>query len=162
MNPRVLLCIGLVLGCSALRGHSWTEQVSVIGESSPPEIVVEDARVRIACPLSRVLAYAEHPIPLTPRQREIAEHHPDTWADIWRDYAVELAAGQAPRPRRPDKVKDFVHAGLCQVVDRRTNEAQAQIQVVVTHDPERRGGGGRREFRFEDGTTFLGAVDWLP
>jgi hypothetical protein len=66
------------------------------------------------------------------------------------------------RAQRPDEIRDFLHAGLCEVVDKRTNRSQEHIQVVVTHNPERRGGGGSREFRFPDGTAFSVLLTGCP
>lgn len=164
MTTRMLLCVGLALGCTGLRGDRWTEAVDLISVSTPPEIVVENSLARITCPIEQVLEFAKDPVPLTPRQREEAQNSPVKWADFWRDYAArlqQLPKSGSLRPGRPDEIKDFLHAGICGVVDRRTNEPQREILVVVTHDPERKGGGGSREFRFMDGTVFLGAIDWL-
>jgi hypothetical protein len=164
MRARTIVCVGLALGCTGLRGDRWTETVDLLAVSTPPEIVVENSLARITCPMEQALAFSEAPVPLTPRQREEAEKRPKKWADFWRDYAASLQqwSRSGSLRRRPDEIKDLLHAGICGIVDRRTNEPQKEILVIVEHNPERRGGGGSREFRFMDGTVFLGVIDWMP
>lgn len=162
---RTLASVTLALGCATPGPDRWTETVELPSESAPPEIVVENSQARIHCPVERALEFADDPVPMIPQQRELSMKRPEKWAKSWRERASRLrrsSNASSPQRRRPDEIKDFLHAGICRVIDRRKNEPQKAILVVVSHDPEYYAGGGRREFRFMDGTTFFGVIDWMP
>jgi hypothetical protein len=40
MSARVLVIVALTVGCAGLQGHRWTEDVTLISQSTGPEIVV--------------------------------------------------------------------------------------------------------------------------
>lgn len=137
----------------------------------PPEdarAIVWDADLAtIRCPLSGLVAFAQDPRPLTPRQRESigVDRLREDWQRTLAWTLEQFGASATFTPKQPKLVADLLHAGLCQVRDKRRGgatvpEVRVRIEERAGHG-RGFGGSGGRVFSFPDGLPFLRVRDWI-